>query len=264
MSARAARSALTLSLLALLAAAPALGQASDEFNWSGRVSRGQSLEIKNVNGPLFFEPASGDTIEVTAVKEGPSDDIAEVEIEVVEHADGVTICAIFPRRWGLGSNACEPGDNNHSGSSKNKTKVTFRVRLPAGVVLDATTMNGAISAGDLRSDVQLLTMNGRIDISTTGWASAKTMNGAIECRMGSTDWSGDIELESMNGAITVEMPANANAEIAAATMNGSVNSDWALEKSGWIRNKAHGTIGSGGRKLDISTMNGSIRIRKSS
>ncbi len=241
---------------------PAAVQNDDEFSWSGSVAQGKTLQIKNANGPLIAEYSDGDRVEVKAVKEGPADDRDEVTFEVVEHDDGMTICSIYPGRlWS--SNDCEP-DSGHMSSNKNKTKVTFTVRVPAGVRFVGETMNGHIGADNLRSDVELLTMNGAIEVWTTGWARASTMNGEVWARIGSTDWSGDLELKSMNGAIEVVLPVGANADVSASTMNGSVESDWPLEKSGWIRNKASGTIGSGGRSISLSTMNGDIKLRRAS
>lgn len=256
------RTAALTFALSIALAAPGSAQ-DDEFSWSGHIAQGRTIEIKNANGPLFAEYTSGDQVVVTAVKDGPDSDREEVSIEVVEHDGGVTICSIYPNSW-TSRNRCAPGDEGHIGSNKNKTKVTFTIRVPAGVKLVAKTMNGKIAVQELQSNVEVMTMNGAITVSTSGWARAKTMNGAIEAHMGATDWTGDLELETMNGAVTVYLPADANAEVNASTMNGKVDSDWSLKKSGWLRNKAHGTIGSGGRRIEISTMNGSIRIRRAS
>ncbi len=241
-------------------AVPATAQ--EEWDWSGRIERGRMLEIKNANGPLHAELADGDTVEVVALLEGPESDREEVEIEVVEHDDGVTICAVYPGGF-LRGNSCEPGDEGRISSNDNETEVTFRIRVPAGVDFVGKTMNGRIEVDELRSDVNVLTMNGRIDVATTGWARAKTMNGAVAVSMGSADWSGDMEIETMNGAIEIRLPESADVDLDASTMNGSIDSDFPVEVSGWIRNQAHGRIGDGGRGLDISTMNGSIRIRRS-
>ncbi len=259
---------LRLALVAGLAAvlwpgsSPTAAQDNDEFSWSGSVAVGKTLQIKNANGPLVAEYTEGNSIEVRAVKEGPAADREAVTFEVVEHDDGITICAIYPGRlWS--SNDCEP-DSGHMSSNRNKTKVTFNVRVPAGVRFVGETMNGRIGADNLRSDVELLTMNGAIEVWTTGWASASTMNGKVWARIGSTDWSAELELESMNGAIEVVLPVGASTVVRASTMNGRVQSDWPLEKTGWIRNKASGTIGSGGRTISLSTMNGNISLRRAS
>ena len=260
--------AATLVTFATLAAASAGSAAvvnnaqDDEFQWSGSIAAGDAIEIKAANGPLRAEIALGNTVEVWATKEGPANDRAEVDIEVVEHDGGVTICTIYPSSWG-GDNSCEPGSEGRISSNRNKTKVSFTVRVPAGVRFVGTTMNGIVSVEDLQSDVEATTMNGAINVSTTGWARATTMNGAVVARMGQSNWTGELEIKSMNGSVTVVLPANASTEINATTMNGRIESDWSLETSGWLRNKARGTIGSGGRKLELSTMNGAIRIRRS-
>ena len=241
----------------------ASGQAEERFDWSGTIPAGAAIEIKNVNGPVFAEMASGSEVEVVGIKEGPADDIAEVDIEVIEHADGVTICAVYPDVRG-DDYECGPGNQGNLGSRNNKTRIDFTVRVPAGVRLVSKTMNGRLEARSLRSDVELLTMNGAIEVETTGWARAKTMNGSIEARLGSADWDDNLEIESMNGGIDLWLPADASAEVRASTMNGRVRSDWDLDTNrGWARSRARGTIGSGGRRLEVTTMNGSIRLRRS-
>lgn len=45
-------------------------QAEDQFRWTGRVAQGKSIEVKGVNGSISAEPASGDQLEVTAIKTG--------------------------------------------------------------------------------------------------------------------------------------------------------------------------------------------------
>src|SRR5574341_2648798 len=107
----------TVAALAGLGARPAAGQ---DFSWKGRVAAGKVLEIKGVNGDIRALSASGDQIEVTATKHARRSDPDEVEIRVVEHADGVTICAVYPtppraRR----ENSCTPGDEWSSHTEDN-------------------------------------------------------------------------------------------------------------------------------------------------
>lgn len=125
------------------------------------------------------------------------------------------------------------------------------------------TMNGRITADRMQSNLRLTTMNGAISADSTGWVHAMTMNGAVDVEMGSADWSGKLRIKSMNGAITVTLPASANVSVEAETMNGRVSSDWDdVQVHGRRKNHGSGTIGSGGRDLTLSTMNGSIRLRR--
>jgi hypothetical protein len=86
----------SLRMTVLLALPLALSAATNDFNWSGRLAPGQTLEIKGVNGWVRAERASGVEAQVTANKTGRRSDPDSVRIQVVPHADGVTICAVYP------------------------------------------------------------------------------------------------------------------------------------------------------------------------
>ena len=256
-----------LALLALVLLVPALSLAAQdieqEFTWSGTVARGSVVEIQNLNGAIAAEYAAGSEVEVVAVKKGTASDIAEVRIDVVEHAGGVTICAIYPAKNGR-ENVCAAGDDSElHNNDRNKTRIVFEIRVPAGVEFVGDTMNGGVTASAMQSNLRLITMNGAITADSTGWIRATTMNGAVDVDMGSADWSGEIEIESMNGAINVTLPASSSVSVNAETMNGRVSSDWDdVQVHGRRKNHGSGTIGGGGRDLSLSTMNGSIRLRR--
>jgi DUF4097 and DUF4098 domain-containing protein YvlB len=83
--------------------------------------------------------------------------------------------------------------------------------------------------------------------------------------MGRADWDDELEFETVNGAITVEMPASTNANVRAETLNGSISSDFPLTVNGRFGSRRlQGTIGSGGKDLRLKTVNGRIRLRRSS
>ena len=152
-----------------------LGREADTaFEWSGRVGEGQWIEIKAINGTLTAVPATADSVQVTALRSGFRSDPNEVEIVVVEHADGVTICAVYPS-GGSEPNECAPGDDGRNRSRNNDVKVEFDVYVPAGVRFAGRMVNGAIRANDLTADVRARTVNGSVRLSTSQGASAKTV-----------------------------------------------------------------------------------------
>ncbi|MEJ2481652.1 MAG: hypothetical protein P8049_00615 [Gemmatimonadota bacterium] len=258
----ASRTKIAALALAGLACLPATAGAQD-FEWRGRVDRGDRIEIKGVNGEINATYTSGSEVRVTARKEAKRDDPGEVRVEVVEHGDGVTICAVYPDDGGR-KNECRPGDEGHLSSHDNDVAVHFSVEVPAGVMLRASTVNGGIDAGGLQSDVDASTVNGGVSVSTSGLAKASTVNGSIKASIGRADWSGDLDFETVNGSITVEMPADAGARVRASTVNGGLETDFPLTIQGRFSNrKMEGTIGGGGRDLNLETVNGSIRLRKS-
>jgi putative adhesin len=254
----------TLVLLAvgLVAAVPV--QAQQEWTWNGRLRQGQTVEIKGVNGNVRATFATGDQIQVRGVKRAERSDPDEVKIEVVEHADGVTICAVYPTpSRSREENSCQPGSAGHMNTQDNDVKVNFTVSVPAGVRLSARTVNGEVEVGDLRSDVDAATVNGSVRVSTTGLAEASTVNGSVDVTMGRADWTGELEFRTVNGGITVYLPATLNTEFSASTVNGSIDTDWPITVQGRLSpRRIRGTIGSGGRQLDMDTVNGSIAVRK--
>ncbi|HLU25112.1 MAG TPA: DUF4097 family beta strand repeat-containing protein [Longimicrobiales bacterium] len=251
---------ITTAILAVaLFPAAAAGQ---DFKWSGRLSPGQTLEVRGINGKISAMPAAGDLIEVVAEKSGRRSDPDEVEIRVVEHRGGVTICAVYPSPPDREPNGCAPGGSRNS-TRDNDVKVDFTVRVPAGIRLVAATVNGNVSAEGLRGDVESTTVNGSIHVTATGLVRARTVNGSIEVELGRTDWQGDLSFETVNGAITVALPGDLHTELRAETLNGSITADFPITISGRIaRNRIHGTIGDGGRTLRLRTVNGGIRLRK--
>ena len=74
------------------AARPAAQEQGDEFRWSGRLAAGRVIEVKGVNGRVNAEgTAAGGEVEVVARKSARRSDTSSVRIELVVHADGVTV-----------------------------------------------------------------------------------------------------------------------------------------------------------------------------
>jgi hypothetical protein len=247
---------------AALALAAALSAGADDFRWAGRVAAGQTLEVKGVNGAIHAVAATGSEAEVTAVKTARKSDPASVEVKVLEHAGGITVCAMYPSTGGR-TNECARGEGGHMNTRDNDVKVEFTVRVPAGVRFVGRTVNGRIDATDLPSDADVATVNGGVEVTAAGNVRAETVNGSIHARAGKSDWKGTVDFETVNGSITVELPADTNAELEAETVNGGIETDFELSGA-TRRNRRHlsGTIGSGGRRLQLETVNGSIQVRK--
>lgn len=238
---------------------------SKEFRWNGRVAQGQTLEIRGINGSIHAQPTSGGEVEVMANKEGRRSNPDDVQIKVVEHAGGVVICAVYPSSDPNRPNDCRPGPNWNSSVINNDVNVDFILRVPQGVRLNAKTINGEIETGLIGSDVEAYTVNGSIMLAATGHAEAKTVNGSINASMGSANWDGTLDFKTVNGEIVLNLPADTSTDVHAETLNGDISTDFPLTVQGRIsRRRLSGTIGGGGRSLDLKTINGSIRLRRAS
>lgn len=232
----------------------------DQWEWRGPVKASQEVWIRNTNGPIEVVQGTGDVLEVIAEKSWRHSSPSAVEIVAVPTERGVTICAL----WAARERRCgDGGDYQLARAHKTDVAVRFSVKLPRGVRLDVSTVNGEVAIDGAAAPVTAATVNGAIGVYTSvGPVKASTVNGRIEATMEALT-GGDVELETVNGGVTAVLPAKLNAVLDAQTVNGRVETEIPLQMTGRISPRhVRGTIGSGGLTLKLNTVNGSIHIRQ--
>src|SRR5215467_12086185 len=262
---------IALVMISLAGSTPALAQGEKrtvfterDFHWPGHLKAGQTLDVINRNGAIDASAASGDAAASGTWKS--RDDENEPFVEVVEYADGVTICAVYAREKTPGH--CHRGGVSSESSGSwwhgNRASINFDVQVPKGVRLNALTTNGNVTGHSLASVVEAATTNGNVDVSTSEWASASTTNGGIHVSIGNAKWSGELKERTTNGSVDVTLPASAEFTLEAGTTNGGIHTDFPITVQGSFNSKRlSGTVGAGGRDLRVSTTNGGIKLTKS-
>lgn len=272
-------SALALGALALaIAVAPLSAQDRDRdrdrrddrdqrrdnaFTWSGSIPSGRRLYVKNINGAIEVERSTSGRVEVSAEKRWRRGDPEMVRIEQKRIGDDVVICALFSE----GSTCDERGihtERRTRWNDRNDVSVHFVVRIPDGVRLDLSTVNGGVEVREVSSDVRAVTVNGSIYArSASGAVRAQTVNGSIHVIMARSSDTDDLEYETVNGAITVELPSNFGAQLELSTVNGRVSTDFPITISGTLSpRRLRGSIGDGRTRLRASTVNGSVTLKR--
>ncbi len=233
---------------------------SNAFQWSGRIPAGSTLRVRNINGRINVVGGTGETAEVTADKTWRRGTPEQVRIEMIRDGDNVTICAI----WHENVRCDADGYQGRGRSDNNDVAVEFTVRLPRGVHAELHTVNGGLSVEGATGRVEARTVNGGVNVtSTAGPVSAQTTNGSITATMGTGQLENDLSFRTVNGSITLTLPPSINAQLEMRTVNGSLTSDFPITISGRMRPRAiNATLGTGGRTLEVRTVNGSIRIRR--
>jgi hypothetical protein len=228
------------------------------FHWTGKLAAGKTLEVHGINGGMEATLAKGNEVRVDATKSGRKSDPDRVDIQVVQTPEGILICARYPRPDGT-LNDCDSRRDQET--RNNDTVVKFKIQVPAGVHLVTKTINGAIAIEDVKGDVEANTVNGAILVTTSGNASASTVNGSVKARIGST-LDDDVEFTTVNGRVLVEMPSTINADVRGSTVHGSIFTDFPLSVKGrYFNRRVDGRIGRGGHDVTLSTVNGSIELR---
>jgi hypothetical protein len=221
------------------------------FEWRGRIDPGKALLLRNLNGPVSVEAASGGEVEVTATVAFEKSNPRDIRFEQRSDERGVHICAAWP-----GQQSCLDGQNDGK-VTNNDLSVTFHVKLPRGTTIDAATVNGDMTVRGLAAAARLATVNGAVEIEGAATdLRAETVNGGVDARLTSLAGVGDLKLATVNGDINVQIPANSDAEVAAKTVAGRIS---ILGSS--YRERVRTTLGRGGRKLSAQTVNGSIEVR---
>ena len=270
LSFRAARLLAIPAVLLATAATPLAAQEeTDSWSWNGRVAPGNTLILKNMNGAVRVERAGGPEVEIQAEKRARrgSTDHVRIETSRLGGGDGdVLVCALWGERASCDEDSYRnSGDRNMRGQERNQVTVDFTVRVPDGVRLDLSTVNGELRIEGATDQVRARTVNGSINAASLGGpVTARTVNGSIRVSMGDSGGE-DLEYQTVNGSITIEMPERVNADVAMSTVNGSIDSDFPMTVQGRIsRRSVNATLGSGGRKLSAKTVNGSIKLRSRS
>ncbi|HZE07938.1 MAG TPA: DUF4097 family beta strand repeat-containing protein [Gemmatimonadaceae bacterium] len=264
----------------LLGAQQQYGRDTDTWRWDGRVDSGHWMNVFNINGSVDFAPSSDNMVHLVAEKRSNGRDMDDIHFEVVQAGGNVTICAI----WNDNSR-CEDGgmrqfrDNDHNETHSN---VRFTVQVPrairvgahsvngavavrdVGAEVSATTVNGGVNVRNASGPVRATTVNGGVDVNTAaGPVTATTVNGNVEARMASLQGDDDMSFKTVNGSVSIYVPARFDANFRFDTVHGGIDSDFPMTLTGkWGPRHASGTIGNGGRDVRASSVNGSIELRK--
>jgi len=69
-----------------------------------------------------------------------------------------------------------------------------------------------------------------------------------------------VSASTVNGAVELDLPAQANADLAAHTVNGRISGDVEVKQNWPHRREVKTRLGQGGAKINLGTVNGGVRI----
>jgi hypothetical protein len=234
------------------------------FTSKNSIAAGGTINVQDLNGSIDVVASDNGSTTVTAVKKWRRGDPSMVRILVEPEKDGVTICAL----WDEDEKSCNDRDrhSHHYDSDRhNDVSVYFTVHVAKGVKVDLNTVNGSLNVEGATASVDAQTVNGRVEVATLGGpVTARTVNGEVRASIEHLVKSDEpIELETTNGSVQLEAPGDLSADVDAETTNGGIETDFPLTISkGMIGKHVHGTVGQGGRKVELHTTNGTVRLRK--
>lgn len=235
------------------------------FTWAGKIPEGRWIIVRDVNGSVDVTPADGDKVEVTATKVVRRGDPDYVRFEVQRLGPGdqdVLICAIWGERSGCDEDGYHGRGERHGRG--NDIRVDFTVKVPRGVKVGAHSVNGAVRVEDVAAEVEAETVNGSVNVSTvSGPVNASTVNGSVRASMGRFDLRSDMRFSTVNGSVVAEFAGDIDADVDLSTVNGRFVTDFPVTIQGRIDpRRLRATLGKGGPRIRLSTVNGNVELRK--
>ncbi|MBK9548743.1 MAG: DUF4097 family beta strand repeat protein [Gemmatimonadetes bacterium] len=213
---------------------------------------------------MVITQGTGRTAEVIVTKRVIKGDGSYVKAIMEESGGKVRICTIYTNR-DPNRKTCKGENSSPSRGRDNYDQVEMRyeVRVPAGVLVDAESVNGNITATGLEASAALQSVNGAIIFSGTTASHLETVNGGIKAKFSKADWDGTLKVSAVNGGVDLVFPTGLDADISGETVNGGISSDFPVTIEGkWGPKSFTGKIGRGGRRLSIETVNGGITLKK--
>lgn len=209
----------------------------------------EKISIENVNGSINLEKWEKPEIYIFAKKTSRSQAILEkTEILFEEQRGELKIKVKKKGGWRL-----------FGGSIAN---VEFVIKTPSPKNLLLSTVNGSVKASNMEGFLSVSSVNGNLMIfNHKGSIESETVNGSIIVDLVQT--GENVELKTVNGSVTLEIEDLDDVEVRAETVNGAVNIEEfqkPVKRLNLKRRSVYFIIGDGRKKIDIETVNGSIKI----
>jgi len=259
----------SLALLAAVAATPALAQTRRaDFNWQGVVAAGGEVALNNINGNVKVVPSTTGRVEIIGFKSGDAAYFNQVRVDVQPTSRGLVVCVLFENQdsscdeRGVHSNS--RGRNDDRGW--NRLQMDIEVAVPTNLRVSASSVSGDVDVTGAQGDVHANSVSGdiRLDHLKATSITANSVSGDIIIRVDQFTGQGDLSFNTVSGDVTLEVPKQFDADLRMSTVSGDIDSDFQLVISN-NRTRGRGSvdarIGNGGRRLDLNTVSGDLKLR---
>ncbi len=232
-----------------------LGKEREEIHQIHPLNADGQVQVDNVNGRVHISGWDRAEVQVDVVKRADRrEDLEAVKIEIDAKPERIRIHTEYPK--------------SKSGwwHRSNSTSVDYEIKVPEQAQLKSIRhVNGVLEIEGVHGAVDASTVNGQL--AAKGLASdshLETVNGAVEASFEKLEHVKSVSIKTVNGAVNVALPADADAELSAHTVNGGIHTPagLAVKKHGLVGREAEAKLGKGGTQVRLQTVNGGIHIRQ--
>ncbi|HEY9405323.1 MAG TPA: hypothetical protein VIQ24_21915 [Pyrinomonadaceae bacterium] len=223
----------------------------DEVRQSYQLTPGATVRVSGINGTVEVETTSGSTAEVHVVRSARSRADLEHRKVILEHTGASLVVRgenEQERRYVRGENP--------------QVRQRVMLRLPRQIDFTASGVNGKTTVGEVDGPVKLSGINGRVEVAqAVGYSELSGINGAVVVTIAQLGERG-IRVSGINGSVELRFSDALNADLRVTGINGSVNADMpnVVVQGTVSRSNFNARIGSGGSPINVSGVNGRVRL----
>ncbi len=223
----------------------------DAFDQNYQLAAGALVKVSGINGTVSVETTNSATAEVHVVRSARTRADLERRHVIVEQ----TAAGLY-----IHSENDKHGDWEDRGGSGVRQRVTLR--LPRQIELNASGINGRTTVGEVDGPVRLSGINGRVEVAQArGYSDISGINGSVTIMITQLGERG-IRVSGVNGGVELRFADALNADLHVSGINGSVDADVpnVVVQGRISRTNFNAQIGTGGAPINVSGVNGHVRL----
>jgi DUF4097 and DUF4098 domain-containing protein YvlB len=214
------------------------------------------VEVHGINGGVKVETADTDSAEVLVVRSAKTqEDLKQYRQVRIEERDNRLIISI-------------EGDRKSVFSSLGRIpegRQRVVLKIPRKIDFEVSSTNGNVTVGEIQGRVGLYRVNGQIKmVRVNGATELNGVNGGIDVAFAPLTGNG-VEIRGVNGNIDLRFEGEVNADLETWGVNGNVEPELpgVVPKEEEQRHgRMRARIGGGGTRIEISGVNGNVKLMK--
>lgn len=223
----------------------------DEIHQSYQLTPGATVRVAGINGAVDVETTSGSTAEVHIVRSARSRADLEHRKIIIEHTGASLVVR-----------GESDSERRYARGEQPQVRQRVTLRLPRQIDFTASGINGKTTVGEVDGPVKVSGINGKVEVAqAVGYSELSGINGTVVVTISQLGERG-IRVSGINGAVELRFTDALNADLRVTGINGSVNADMPnVSVLGTVsRNNFNARIGSGGAPINVSGVNGRVRL----
>lgn len=221
---------------------------SYDFDNDGRIS------LSNINGNVSITACGCDQVHLIATITASDQETRDrINIDINASQSKFSVKTKYEKKDREYHNR-----NNHS-------DVVYQLSVPNNVELDQIELvNGDLTISGVTGKLDADLVNGELKSDgMTADTQVSLVNGDMQITFENLNNASKIKLDSVNGDIVVNLPADANVDVSADTVSGKISNDFGLtvNEGRYVGSDMRGVIGDGSVRLTMENVNGRIKLK---